>query len=55
MAKIWAERLLAGTRTFDKVPASLKAAVKEDLQTRFYNGEISAEDLKKALGGNSIA
>ena len=34
MAKIWAERILAGTRIFEKVPASLKNAVKENLQAR---------------------
>ena len=50
MAKIWAERLLAGTRQFEKVPASLKAAVIENLQKRFDNGEISEEDLLKAMG-----
>ena len=55
MAKIWAERLIAGTRLFDKVPASLKAAVKEILLARFNNGEISAEDLHKALGGVNYA
>lgn len=51
MAKIWAERLLAGTRTFEKVPASLKAAVTENLKSRFDNGEISEEEFHRALGG----
>ena len=51
MAKIWAERILAGTRNFEKVPASLKNAVKENLQARLKNGEISEEEFYKALGG----
>lgn len=29
MVKIWAERIIAGTRTFDEVPARYKNAVKE--------------------------
>lgn len=51
MAKIWAERILAGTRKFEKVPASLKLAVKEILKTKFDNGEISEEDFYKIMGG----
>ena len=50
MAKIWAERLIAGTRTFEKVPASLKAAVEQILQVKFNNGEISEDELNRALG-----
>lgn len=52
MAKIWVERILAGTRKFEKVPASLKAAVKENLKKRFDNGEISEEEYLKAIGGD---
>ena len=51
MAKIWAERILAGTRKFEKVPASLKFAVKEILKTKYDNGEISEEEFYKLLGG----
>ncbi len=50
MAKIWVERLLAGTRTFEEVPASLKAAVTKILNARFDNGEISEDELNRALG-----
>ena len=50
MAKIWAERILAGTRIFEKVPASLKVAVKENLLARLENGEISEEEFYQALG-----
>lgn len=32
MAKIWANRLIAGTRTWDEVPASRKPAVKEVIE-----------------------
>ena len=55
MAKIWAERLLAGTRKFNDVPFSLKLAVKEILQIKFNNGDISEEEFQKALGGNIYA
>ena len=51
MAKIWAERVLAGTRKFEKIPASFKASVEKILRERFANGEISEEELIKALGG----
>ena len=50
MAKIWADRILAGTRDFEKVPASLKSAVKEILQTKLDGGEITEDEYKKALG-----
>lgn len=50
MAKIWADRLLAGTRTFEKVPASLKTAVEKILKAQFDNGEISEDELNRALG-----
>ena len=51
MAKIWAERVLAGTRQFEKVPARFKAEVEKILRELFANGEISEEELIKALGG----
>ena len=54
MAKIWSERLIAGTRTFEKVPASLKAAVENILLTRFDNGEISEDELNRALGKETL-
>lgn len=50
MAKIWVDRLLAGTRTFEEVPASLKTAVTNILNARFDNGEISEDELNRALG-----
>lgn len=50
MAKIWAERILAGTRKFEKIPASFKAAVEKILRERFAKGEISEEEMLKALG-----
>lgn len=50
MAKIWVERLLAGTRSFEKVPAYLKSEVEKILKTRFDNGEISEDEFNRALG-----
>lgn len=43
MNEIWANRLVAGTQTWDKVPTSRKAAVKEILEQRVNDGQISAE------------
>ena len=55
MAKIWAERVLASTRKFEKVPASFKSAVEKILKAKFDNGEITEEELQKALGGGANA
>ena len=55
MAKIWAERIIAGTRQFEKVPAYLKAEVENILKLKFANGELEEENLKKILGGELSA
>lgn len=43
MNVIWANRLVAGTRTWDEVPASRKEGVKAELADRVEKGKISAE------------
>ena len=43
MAKIWANRIIAGTKTFAEVPASRKETVKAELISRL--GEEKAMEL----------
>jgi len=50
MNKIWANRLIAGTKTWDQVPASRKDGVLEELKTRVEDGEITAEKFKEITG-----
>lgn len=51
MAKIWANRLIAGDKTWDQVPEKRKGAVKTELEKRVSAGEISQEKLEEILGG----
>lgn len=44
MARIWANRLIAGDKTWDEVPESRKAAVKKVLQEDVANGKITQEE-----------
>jgi hypothetical protein len=50
MNKIWADRLVAGTRTWDEVPASRKPAVKAILLKMVADGEITAEKYHEIVG-----
>jgi hypothetical protein len=50
MNKIWANRLIAGTKTWDDVPPSRKAAILEELKTRVKNNEITKEQFKFITG-----
>lgn len=50
MNKIWANRLIAGTKTWDQVPASRKDAVMEELKSRVEDGEITAEKFVEITG-----
>ena len=50
MVKIWANRLIAGTQTFAKVPNSRKNEVKAELQARVDSGEITAEHMASIIG-----
>ena len=43
MNEIWENRLIAGTKTWQQVPASRKAAVKAVLEERLEAGEIDQE------------
>lgn len=50
MDKIWANRLVAGTKTWAEMPASRRAGVKAELARRVTEGEISEEDYKRITG-----
>lgn len=50
MAKIWVNRLIAGTKTWDDVPTNRKAAVLAELADRVEIGEITAEQYKEITG-----
>lgn len=50
MDKIWANRLVAGTKTWAEMPASRRPVVKAELARRVTDGEISEEDYKRITG-----
>lgn len=50
MDKIWANRLVAGTKTWDQVPASRKDAVLAELKKRVEGGEITPEQFEAICG-----
>jgi hypothetical protein len=50
MDKIWANRLVAGTKTWEQVPASRKDAVLAELRSRVEDGEITAEKFEAITG-----
>lgn len=47
MDKIWANRLVAGTKTWAEMPASRRPKVKAELAKRVAEGEITAEQYKE--------
>ena len=55
MNKIWANRLVAGTKTWDEMPASRQSAVKAILAERVADNEITAERYKEITGEDSAA
>lgn len=50
MNKIWANRLIAGTKTWDQVPASRKDGVLEELKQRVEDGSLTAEKFEEITG-----
>ena len=50
MAKIWRNRILAGTRTYAEVPLTWKAGTKEFLRNDVVNGLITAEKYEELVG-----
>lgn len=50
MDKIWANRLIAGTKSWAEMPASRRPGVKRELGKRVVKGEISPEQYKEITG-----
>lgn len=50
MAKIWANRLIAGTKTWDEVPAERKVEVLAELKNRVESGKITADKYAEITG-----
>ena len=50
MDKIWANRLIAGTKVWDEVPANRRGGVKAVLQERVAKGVITAEQYAEITG-----
>lgn len=55
MDKIWANRLVAGTKTWAEMPISRRVAVKKVLAARVAKGEITADDYKDITGEDYAA
>lgn len=50
MDKIWANRLVAGTKTWAEMPASRRPGVKAELARRVTERKITAEQYKEITG-----
>ena len=50
MDRIWANRLIAGTKTWAEMPTSRRAGVKKVLAERVNNGKINAEQYRDITG-----
>lgn len=50
MNKIWANRLIGDTKSWDEVPASRREGVKAELAQRVEIGAISAEKYAEITG-----
>ena len=48
--EIWANRLIAGDKTWADVPESAKHGVTEELQGRVNSGEITQERMDEIIG-----
>lgn len=55
MAKIWANRLVAGTKTWAEVPAIRKVAVKAELAKRVESGAITAQQYTEITGEEYVS
>lgn len=52
---IWANRLVAGTKTWAEMPISRRVTVKKVLAERVAEGEITADDYKDITGEDYAA
>ena len=55
MNVIWANRLVAGTKTWAEMPASRRPGVKRELAKRVAEGEITSDDYKNITGEDYVA
>lgn len=55
MDKIWANRLVAGTKTWAEMPASRRVGVKKVLAERVNKSEITADQYKDITGEDYTA
>ena len=49
MDRIWANRLIAGTKVWSEVPYSRRAGVMSELQRRVAAGEITQDQLDEIV------
>lgn len=49
MDKMWANRLIAGTKVWDDVPEKRRKGVTEELAARVVTGEISQEQMNAII------
>lgn len=54
MAKIWANRLIGGTKSWAEVPDFRKPAVKAELLARVNSGEITQEQYIAIIGLENV-
>ena len=50
MDKIWANRLIAGTKVWDDVPEKRRKGVTEELASRVATGEITEARMNEIIG-----
>lgn len=50
MNKIWANRLVAGDKTWAEMPASRRSGVKAELASRVESGTITAQQYEEITG-----
>lgn len=50
MARIWRNRIIAGTRAFDEVPWTWKKEVQNLLKLDVKNGVITAQEYEEIVG-----
>lgn len=54
MNEIWANRLIAGTKTWAEMPASRRIAVTALLTARVESGEISQDDMDSIVNSDHV-
>ncbi len=50
MDKIWANRLIAGTKSWSEMPVSRRIGVKKELSNRVIDCEITSIDYERITG-----